>query len=70
MVKAKLNVMKDLGIRGDIEDVLITLQSQYHLIRPRGSDRSLFLYLVLNKDTANLALARRQLSKAEGDLTV
>lgn len=68
VVKAKLNVMKDLGIRGDIEDILITLQSQYHLIRPLGSDSSLFLYVVLNKDTANLALARRQLSKSETGL--
>ena len=70
MVKAKLNVMKDLGIRGEIEDILITLATQYHLIRPLGSDTTLFLYVVLSKDTANLALARRQLSKIESTLTV
>jgi CheY-like chemotaxis protein len=70
VVKAKLNVMRDLGIRGEIEDILITLQNQYHLIRPLGSDSTLFLYVVLNKDTANLALARRQLSKSEAGLVM
>lgn len=70
VVKAKMNVMRDLGIRGEIEDILITLQTQYHLIRPLGSDSSLFLYVVLNKETSNLALARRQLSKAEAGLVV
>jgi CheY-like chemotaxis protein len=68
VVKSKMNVMRDLGIRGQIEDILITLQTQYHLIRPLGSDSSLFLYVVLNKETANLALARRQLSKSEAGL--
>lgn len=70
VVKAKLRVMKDLGIRGEIEDILITLSAQYHLIRPLGSDSTLFLYVVLSKETANLALARRQLSKIESTLTV
>jgi hypothetical protein len=70
VVKAKLNVMRDLGIRGDIEDILISLQTQYHLIRPLGSDSTLFLYVVLNKETANLALARRQLSKSEAGLVM
>lgn len=68
VVKAVLKVMRDMNIRGEIEDILITLQSQYHLIRPLGSDSSLFLYVVLNKEVANLALARRQLSKSEGGL--
>ena len=45
-MRAKLDVMQKLGLRNEtIEDILITLGSQYHLIRPvQGSpDEKLFL---------------------------
>ena len=67
-MRAKLDVMQKLGLRGEtIEDILITLGSQYHLIRPiQGApDEKLFLYLVLNKAQANLAMARRDLKVIE-----
>ncbi len=67
-MRAKLDVMQKLGLRGEvIEDILITLGSQYHLIRPINAapDEKLFLYLVLNKAQANLAMARRDLKVIE-----
>lgn len=70
VVKAKLKTMESLGIKGDIEDILITLTSQYHIIRPMLSQKGLFLYIVLDKAKSNLALARRKVQNIEEALEV
>jgi len=72
VVRAKVRTLEMLGLADSIEDILITLDTQYHLIRllqARGND-SLFLYLALNKSRANLGLARHQLRRIEADLEV
>ena len=49
--------------------MLITLGKQYHLIRPMAMKEGIFIYYVLDKSKANLALARRKLVDVEKDLT-
>jgi hypothetical protein len=72
VVRAKLRTMEMLGLRETIEDILITLDSQYHLIRPLTgrSGQGLFLYLALVKDRANLALARHRLKRIEEQIDI
>ncbi|MDH6575286.1 hypothetical protein [Kitasatospora sp. MAP5-34] len=72
VVRAKMRTMEMLGLKDGIEDILITLTSQYHLIRPltSRSGKGLFLYLALDKNRANLAMARHQLARIEADLEV
>jgi hypothetical protein len=72
VVRAKGRAMVALGIQEQIEDILITLETQYHLIRllQRRQGPDLFLYLVLDKAKANLALARHKLRRVETDLVV
>lgn len=64
VVRAKLRTMKDINLRGEIEDIMITLESQYHLINVLNTEETsgLFVYLVLDRNTANLALARHKLN--------
>jgi hypothetical protein len=74
VVRAKMRVMSELALDDAIEDILIMLSKQYHLIRLIGdtgrNGPALFLYLVLDRGRANLAMARHQLKRIEGDLTV
>jgi hypothetical protein len=66
VVRAKAKTMKNLGLADKIEDILITLGKQYHVIRPVAAKAGLFLYLVLDKNKANLAMARRSCQDVEG----
>lgn len=68
VVRAKKSVRDKLGLKDKIEDILITLDTQYHLIRMLHSDINVFFYLVLDRSKANLALARMELQKIDKDL--
>ncbi len=70
VVRAKRKTMAALKLNDTIEDMLITLGKHYHLIRPLGSNDALFIYLVLDKNKGNLAMARHKLAAVEKELTV
>ena len=72
VVRAKLRAMEMLNLSEKIEDILITLDTQYHMIRPltSRSGKGLFLYVALRRDRANLAMARHQLKRIENELDV
>ncbi len=71
VVRAKHQAMIALGLGDDkIDDILISLSTQYHLIRPSSHNPLLFIYLAVDRKRANLALARHTLSSAEAKLNI
>lgn len=65
VVRAKLRAIDILGLDDHIDDILISLGKQLHLIRPLEKAPSVFLYVALDKKAANLGLARVQVKKVE-----
>ncbi len=70
VVRSKRKTMSNLGLKESIEDILITLTKQYHLIRPLRSRSALFFYVALDRTRANLAMARIALADVEKELQV
>nr|WP_269329401.1 hypothetical protein [Kineosporia babensis] len=72
VVRSELRTMEALGMREGIQDILITLNTQYHLIRliQGQAGAGLFLYLALDKGRANLAMARHKLANLERNIQI
>src|ERR1700760_4624403 len=73
VIRAKMRTMESLRLDDTIEDILITLHKQYHLIRLLRNSRNeqgLVPYLVLDRTRANLPLARHALKRIEADITL
>jgi predicted regulator of Ras-like GTPase activity (Roadblock/LC7/MglB family) len=67
LVKQKLKIMNTLGLNGLIEDMLITLQEQIHLIKM--TSRTTFLYLAVDRSRSNLAIVRSAVTKHAAQLS-
>ena len=71
VVRAKMRTMEALGLKDTIDDILITLGRQLHIIRLVQTKRGgLFLYLALDRGRSNLALARHSLKRIESSLDI
>jgi hypothetical protein len=60
--------MGTLKSTDSIDDIIITLGSQYDIVRPLASNPSIFLYLAMDKNKSNMALARFKVSECDSQL--
>ncbi len=70
VIRAKMRVAESLKFTDSIEEILIILETQYHLMRLLKTINGLFFYLALDREKGNLALARIKLNQIEGDLKI
>lgn len=72
VMRAEAMTMGRLGLEDRVEDILVSLSTQLHLMRPLTSAAGdgLFLYAAIDKERSNLALARRILQNVERTLDV
>ena len=67
VVKAKLNAVKALNLNQDIEDILITLSNQIHII-DISPNKKFMIYLAADSSKANLGMTRAILRKHKLEL--
>lgn len=67
VVKAKLNAVKALGLNQDIEDILITLSNQIHII-DISPNKKFMIYLAADAAKANLGMTRAVLRKHKAEV--
>ena len=61
MVKQKQKIMRALSLKTNLEDMLITLGDQIHLIKMVSP--TTFIYLAADRQAANLAIVRIAVNK-------
>lgn len=63
VMRAQKRAMSAAADSGQVEDILVTLPNQYHLLRPLEGAPSLYLYVVIDRRRGNLALARHVMAQ-------
>jgi predicted regulator of Ras-like GTPase activity (Roadblock/LC7/MglB family) len=70
MLKARRATIKSLGLTDAIDDLLVTLTTQLHIIRPLSSKPAIFLYMVVDREKSSLAMARFKASEADAKIVL
>jgi len=68
VVRSKKNIIHDLGLDEEIQDILVSMNSQYHLIRMCERHEDIFIYVVIDRNRGNLGLARRKIDEIDKKL--
>ncbi len=67
VVKVKLNAINALGLNETIDDIMITLPSQIHIIDV-ADNNEYFIYLAVDSTKANLGMTKALLNKYKKEI--
>ena len=65
VVRAARGLAAALAADSDVEDVIVSLRGQYHMVRVVESNPAIVIYLALDRPAANLGLAHITLRNVE-----
>lgn len=61
LVKQKMKIIRALNLRSTLEDMVLTLSDQIHVLKMVSDN--VFLYLAAEREATNLAIVRTAISK-------
>jgi serine/threonine protein kinase len=70
IIRAKQKAVQIMGVADQIDDVLVSMGNQLHMIRPLGPNSETFLFVAMDRSTANLGMARVQVRQVEQSLAL
>lgn len=70
VVRAQLKSLSTLGSTDSIDDIIITMGTTYDIVRPLASNPSIFLFLAMDKNKSNMALARFKVTECDSQLVL
>lgn len=69
VVKAKMNAIKALNLKQEIDSIMITLSSQIHIL-DISDNGEYFIYLAVDSTRANLGMTKSILNKYKKEIAV
>lgn len=70
VIRSKKRIIDNLGLEESIDEIIVTLAGQYHLIQAFDQHDDIFSYLILDKERSSLPLARTHLRSIDQELVL
>lgn len=70
VIRAEKDIVDNLRLDETIEEIIVTLNGQYHVIQAFDQHSNIFSYLVLDKESSSLPLARTHLRSIDRELVL
>jgi hypothetical protein len=70
VIRTKKQTLANVGVDKDIDEIIVELEEQYHLIQAFEQHDGIFSYLILDKADSSLPIARTHLRAIDQELVL